>query len=515
MQNNNNNQQNGDTPTPYVSFETAWAGLKPELDKEAERRKKKRRFIIFWFFLLAIGLGLGSGWYLLNNSHNNIPDIANKTSSKNVTQSNTNGQTATFTKDENKQTNESVNNSKNKDRKVINATAKTFADNNNNQNNNNNKSKDIITETDNKTKETKSINNDIISKVKASNITHIRNITIEPNQKVVVSKNKVSNGKKTSFEKEALSTAKSSSAIIKKQRIDSKPLVVIDKAITKETTATETTKSINKSDTEVTNTITNNSTNNVNVIAELTNKIIDSSKHLTDTTTKQIASSKALFNKTSVLKGISYGIQFNIPFGAGVTYNDINGNNQPATILIPQVWVSKQLSKKHSVTLQFNPYAQYYTNKSAVLESNSYNIKINQGTRINNGPELINYSEITTFNKLFSIEATLLYNYQLTSALKLGMELSNNWVQGALIENKVTRNYTSVTKDSLYGIDKNSKEWSSLKSSFMLGNLELQYQIKKIAIGLDISTPLGNLFTDKINTGTLINKNIFIKWTIK
>ena len=49
----------------------------------------------------------------------------------------------------------------------------------------------------------------------------------------------------------------------------------------------------------------------------------------------------------------------------------------------------------------------------------------------------------------------------------------------------------------------------------MLGNLELQYQIKKIAIGLGISTPLGNLFTDKINTGTLINTNLFLKWAIK
>ena len=59
MQNNFDNINNKSIQ-PFIDFETAWAGLKPELDAEAKRReKRKRRFIIFWFLLAVIGLGGG------------------------------------------------------------------------------------------------------------------------------------------------------------------------------------------------------------------------------------------------------------------------------------------------------------------------------------------------------------------------------------------------------------------------------------------------------------------------
>ena len=136
MQNNkNNNQQNGDAPTPFVSFETAWAGLKPELDKEAERRKKKRRFIIFWFFLFAIGLGLGTGWYFMNNNIQNSPAIASIKTTNNVSVNRNKEENTNHSKEGNTNTKITEHNPKSKSATEDKLTSKVDTPNNDNNKN--------------------------------------------------------------------------------------------------------------------------------------------------------------------------------------------------------------------------------------------------------------------------------------------------------------------------------------------------------------------------------------------
>jgi hypothetical protein len=210
-----------------------------------------------------------------------------------------------------------------------------------------------------------------------------------------------------------------------------------------------------------------------------------------------------------------FGLQWNFPVLKGVNYFDINTVKQPATLLIPTVWISKKIGKKHSVQFQLNPYSQYFVNNKAIVSNDVYIIKVQSGSQLNNKPDDIVYSETVSFNKLISIEASLLYNYQLTNKIKLGVGISNNWLQGALLQNKIVKNNSLVTRDSLYGINKQDKEWSNLQSTFMLGKFEVMYQLKKFNMGLCFSKPISNIFSTNVQSKTPINTNLFLRWRFK
>ena len=505
--NNNNNLHNGDSPTPFVSFETAWAGLKPELDKEAKRReKKKRRFIIFWFCLIAIGLGLGGLTWMNNHTNNTIVNNTAKQATNNsILNNSTNTSTDHLITEQKKN---------NIDKKI------------NTQNNNGGKTvkKNIIQDNkpDNESslnttnKHTAVINKKSTNPVLESN-NNFNSISINTSQKVTLNHNK----------KEGNNISKSVDhnnfdyTINKKENNSLSGKNSFANPTDAEIKTNSSSELKESSDNSSTN-LLNKDLNSIDSINKTNASVIpekkDSIKHLTDTliTRNNIAKkNKSPEKKTTAAQSISYGLQFNVPFGNAVNFKDINSHNQPATVLIPTVWVSKQLSKKHSISLQINPYAQFYLNNKAVIDSSQYNVTIFQGALINNGPEKIKYKETIAFNKAISIEATLLYNYQLNKHIQLGAAISNNWIQGALMQNKVIRNYSTVIRDSLYGINNKSKEWSYLKPSFMLGKIEAQYQIRKLAVGLSFSAPLNGLFTDKINYTTPVNKTIFIKWKIK
>ena len=248
-----------------------------------------------------------------------------------------------------------------------------------------------------------------------------------------------------------------------------------------------------------------------------TNTPVDTTKKKVDSVNKKNATVKAdtKTEKPAKEKSFSYGLQLNIPITEGANYKDVKANNKLFTAFIPEVWVSKLLGKKNSLSLHVNPYAQYYLNNKVILDSNSYSVTINQGTKINTGPEVIKYSEFTAVNKIISFEATLLYQYQVTNAIKLGVGISNCWTQGVLMQHRVIKNHSITTTDNLYGVDNSSTEWKTMNASFMLGKLEALYQYKKYAAGLNVSTPIKDLFAQKVNNVTATNTNLFLRWTIR
>ena len=192
-------------------------------------------------------------------------------------------------------------------------------------------------------------------------------------------------------------------------------------------------------------------------------KAIDTLKQVDTANAKQLVATNSKQLMKKLLKGIHVGFQFNLPLHAGINSFDVNTKRQPFTMVIPQVLVGKQLSKKSSLLMAVTPYSQYYLNNSVVLHSGIYNITIQQGSTQNLKAQQYTYKETVSINKLIAIEATLLYQYQLTNKVKLGVGIANNWLESAILENKITANNATVTHDSLYGIDKAGKEWKKLK----------------------------------------------------
>ncbi len=474
---NNIGDMDKEQATPFISFEKAWAGLKPELDAEAAKReKRKRRVIFFWFTSIAIGLGISV--YVFENNKNTSNIIAQKT----VEISN------------------------------VNSKNKSAA----------NKELNVVDEA--KTESIKTEEKTLISRANSNS-----NVVVQSNQKQTTQENiSALKTKVTAASIKKSKTTKEVKDIIAQQVIKMKSLNV--KAINKPndnslnvSKATQQKSKENKFETVI------NATNNVERSTTETSssnpivvvgKSTDSTKKVLDTSVAKssIANTSTNTPKKNEAKksnAIHYGLQWNLPAQNGVNFLDVNSVNQPATLLIPQLFVSKQIVKKHSLLLAFNPYSQYYLNNKAVVDFNKYDVVIYSGSQSNTTkPEEITYTEATAFNKLISIEASLLYQYQISSKIKVGLGVSNSWVQAALMQNKVVKNSSLITRDSLYGIDKTDKDWSHLETSFLLGKLEIQYNIKKLDIGICFSKPISSPF-DNSQYKTPVNTNLFVRWMVK
>ena len=448
MQDNMNDINENGMP-PFISFDKAWAGLKPELDAEAKRReKRKKRFIIFWISLIAIGLG--GGFVLYNNG--------NKT---------TNNVEQNIAKRE-KLSDAAIENNKHQ-----------------------------------------------LTTIKQGNPT----------------KNDVS---ENSFIKPEILKREQNSHVNKQvenidtRKTESKKQFVSRKANTFEIIKIYTNINQYKKDNNLTATISiatkhpaiNNNTSNESIASNATNTI-DSTLRTKDSVATKVAITsnenklKKASNQLKKTNNIHYGLQWNVPVQDGVNSLDINASKQPATLFIPQVWVSKNIGKKSSLLLSFNPNSQYYFNNKAVVDNSKFDIIIHQGSQAGIKPETIVYTETTAFNKLISIEAALMYQYQLSSKIKIGLGISSNWIQGALLQNKVIRNFKQVTRDSLYGVNKDMAAWSYLNSSFMLGKFDFAYKIKKLELGICFSTPVTSIFKTSHPYNSPINTNLFLRWTIR
>ena len=466
---------NTETTVPFISFEKAWAGLKPDLDAEAARRKKrKRRVIFFWFTGIVIGLGFGV--YIFENNGTSPHFLAHKKTMESSA-------------------NSKIESTSSKNLNVV--ASKTASENI--------KEKAIFSDANSGTKIIEQSNKAAMLQESVGDIeTRISTIG---SKKVKALKDvndigqhflKVKSSKNTALNKpndnDLIESKKTQQA---KQKSEIKTIA-------------------QKLDNGETDIIEINASNSI-VVAK---NSADSVKNIGDTavTKSSIAKTPTSTSKkgeTKKTKTIAYGLQWNLPTQAGVNFLDVNTVNKPATLLIPQLLISKQLNKKQSLVFGFNPYAQYYLNNKAVVDFAKYDAIVYSGSQSNTTkPEEITYSEATAFNKLISIEASLMYQYQISSKIKVGLGIGNNWVQAALMQNKVVKNGSLITRDSLYGIDKNDKDFIHLKPSFLVGKFEVEYNIKRFDIGLCFSKPISSPFDNK-EYKTPINTNLFVRWMIK
>lgn len=448
-----NNDFNDINNSSNLSFDKAWASIKPSLDAEGKRReKRKRRFIIFWWFTAAI---VGGG--LLFKGSEEL-GIRNKELVK-----------------------------------------KEFGMRN------------------------KELSND--NKLPKSANTNQQKIALKVENKNLLTDKIISNYKQLSKE---LKTTNYEEKIIFKTVDKNIKLPTKNKKQKSSITTTDEFKNIpsytsfsqlksNKNtDITIDNSLRNkiNNTNTKNIITS--QKPVDTIKTLAKT--NEISKKQETKNQTKSIKKAfktQYGLQWNLPIQNGVNFLDINTVKQPVTLLIPAFWISKKVGKKHSFQLQLNPYSQYFLNNKAIVSHDVYTTNIQTGSQLDNKPEAITYSEVVSFNKLMSIEAGLMYQYQLSPKIKLGIGISNSWVLGALLQNKITRNNILVTRDSLYGINKQDKEFSNLQSTFISGKLEAQYQFKNISIGISCNKPISTVFTPNVLNKLPINTNLFFKLSIK
>ncbi|MFY7964717.1 MAG: hypothetical protein ACOVO1_07455, partial [Chitinophagaceae bacterium] len=244
-----------------------------------------------------------------------------------------------------------------------------------------------------------------------------------------------------------------------------------------------------------------------------TNTSESSVKVTTNNANNNVAKTPVKVPKVKVSKNLHYGLQWNILLPETNSYLDLNAKNKPLTIAIPAFWVSKELNAKSELGLQLNPYSQYTLKSNNVLNKADYSVSILQGS--NTTPTVINYLQTRSLLKAMGVELTLKYTYKINDKFSAAIGVGNTWLNAAVVNDKLIGNSGKSVHDSLYGIAKGFKEWDYLKSSFIIGRVELLYQLKKMQVGVSFVKPMGNIYSFENSNSNPINSRLVLKWKIK
>ena len=233
---------------------------------------------------------------------------------------------------------------------------------------------------------------------------------------------------------------------------------------------------------------------------------------------KTQSQTKSLKQTSQNVKTMHFGVEWNAPlqFNNKALFIDANAKSQPLTLLIPTLWMSKNISQKSTLLLSLNPYAQYLVNKSSALQSGNYIVNATSASTISQ-PSLPTYLEQTfSLNKLIGFEVALQYGFHLSKKWTVGVELGNNWTHTALLNEKIVRNGKDIIKDSLYSVIKTDKDWQYIKSSFITGKINIGYNFGRYQLGLSLSKPFTNVYKNETNVGSFpVNMQATFRWIVK
>lgn len=221
--------------------------------------------------------------------------------------------------------------------------------------------------------------------------------------------------------------------------------------------------------------------------------------------------------KVESKKILHYGLEWGtpLPFNNNTFFIEANAKKQPLTILIPSVWISKQVSKNSSVFLSVNPYSQYLLNNTSTVQSRNYSISSVSASGIDQPAHTVNIAQTYSLDKVIGVEAVLQYVYQLSNRWSLGVGLGNTFTNTALLSEEVTKNKTEVIKDSLYGVIKTDKDWKYIKNNFFSGKVNVAYNFKRYQIGASLMKPLTSVYISGETKQSPLNMQLFLRWMWK
>lgn len=216
-------------------------------------------------------------------------------------------------------------------------------------------------------------------------------------------------------------------------------------------------------------------------------------------------------------KKMHVGLEWNValPFSNNALFKEVNAKNRPLTILIPSLWVSRQLSTKSGLLLTFNPYSQYLLNKRSTLQSGNYTLSATSATNINQPVNTVSLTQSYSLAKVMGMEMGLQYVYSLNDKWSASAGVGNTWTRTALFNETLVKNTTEVIKDSLYGVIKTDKDWQYISSGFLSGKIAVAYRFKQYQIGATISKPLSDVYEQSGSGHRPFNGQVFLRWRIK
>lgn len=219
-------------------------------------------------------------------------------------------------------------------------------------------------------------------------------------------------------------------------------------------------------------------------------------------------------NNTNFISDVSYGLQLNatIPLQNECLCNyglDANGKKQAWKLLVPGIWASKIFAQKHEVTLQFNPYRQYFVSSKPVsVESFYLPPELPEDTLLAN--------KSINIVKTRGLSAGVQYNYHFSNKWSAGVGADYNTQSQTLLNEQVTRVYDGkLLLYKVYGSKTRGDSVQYLKPYFITSNFNVMYSFKKLQIGARLQIPVTNLALPKNDAIRPVNGQLFFRWRFR
>ena len=240
----------------------------------------------------------------------------------------------------------------------------------------------------------------------------------------------------------------------------------------------------------------------------------DSTKSIAQNT-KPGKSAVVTLPKNNISRPFHVGMEWMVPvaFNNKSIFTEVNGKSRPLLFLIPSLWLSKALSKKSSLQLNVNPYAQYLLNTRAIFQTNNYTIGAITATNINQPNNPINLAQSFTLNKITGLQVGMQYNYSISNKWTASIGINKTWSKTALINEKLIANKAAVIKDSLFGIINSDKDWAYINKSFAIGKVSVAYQFKQMQVGLSFIKPITATYISTEKNAP-INTQLFLRYSL-
>ena len=239
-----------------------------------------------------------------------------------------------------------------------------------------------------------------------------------------------------------------------------------------------------------------NSSNGLGILAKNLNKKIVTPLIIKDSTSSK--QNRAFWN--SLHAGLLWNA--NIPFQSGTSMlTQANGKKQIWPILIPGIWISKDLDSKNAILLWAKFDNQHFSNK------------LIQKTDFKTSDSAWRYYEKSLLvNQAFQLG--IQYNRTFSERFQVGAGIAYNHTSKALLHGKETiYPVNRIQSDTTYAIKKSNLDWPLIKPSYVSGRLEAVYSFGKIKTGIALTIPITSL-NDSVKTRP-INGQVFLRWQIR
>lgn len=215
--------------------------------------------------------------------------------------------------------------------------------------------------------------------------------------------------------------------------------------------------------------------------------------------------------KNNMLSSFHLGLQWNAPMplqGTSDFFKGTNAKPNAYSILIPEIYISRDLGKKHvhNIHLQLNPLQQYLAGNKEVF---SYT-----GRRSVQDSTMV--IRTTKLSKASGIGISLQYNYNFNAKWGVGLGMNYSFYSRALLHSEtVDLTDNTLLSDSLFSIRRSSINWAYLNSRILAGKLEFSYNFIKFKAGAAAFVPISNFTLHPDRNIRAVNGQLFIRWEIK